>query len=200
MLDLSNAFFARIPTDANGRPDVTLGGAWSVRRAAVGWWDLLRDDGIRLVFRRGNQLSADHDIYVAFGTLPVLRGLAQVPGIIARPARQLFAEATTNGAVRNVLRYWPWWEVSGFVRDAEGAVVAVNNRVVRLVGEGEQILDWATQPPPWDRDSGIWIDAVVGQPPATTNARVTTLHTPSVDTTLAGFDLVTTVTAQADEA
>lgn len=180
MVDLSNAFLCVRDLDEDGCP--VLPASWECTTQDAGWYTLTRPDGLTVAAWKASAV-ASRALFALFGPRAVLDAIAAVEPL-CMPAREAWARRA-EANVRSFLRYWPIWRIDGQVRDGDGVAQPVSNTVVRLVPSGVQLPDPTTTALPWLLRANGTLTAVQAE----AAVRVTVLHRPALDQTLAGFSL-----------
>lgn len=174
--------------DGDGCP--VLPDGWTCTEQDAGWYTLTRGDGLTIAAWRANAV-ATRALFVLFGPRAFLDAIAASEAA-CMPAREAW-ERRGEAATRTFLRRWRHWRIDGHVRDAEGVAQPVTNQVVELVPEGGAIPDPTTTPLPWLLRLDGTVTAVLAQ----AAVRVTALHRPAMDRTLAGYALHVTAEDEA---
>lgn len=165
---------------ATGGPVLPDGSTCIVQDA--GWFTLTRGS-ITIAAWRANAVGS-RGLFALFAPRAVLDAIADAEPL-CMPAREAW-ERRTESSVRAALRRWRHWRIDGHVRDpVTGDARAVTDAVVRLVPEGAAIPDPTTTPLPWLLRADGTVTSVAGE----AAVRVTALHRPALDRTLAGYAL-----------
>lgn len=183
MLSLDRAYLCVRDLSANGGP--VLPNGWTSQAEAGGWYTLRRNsDGLRILAWRANSVSA-RGLFALFAPLAVLEAVASV-----EPACMPAVEAWNRrdeAAVRVFLRRWRHWRIDGNVRLPDDTTPAVTNRTVQLIPEGAAIPDPTVTALPWLIRADGTTTAVLAE----AAVRVTAIHRPAMDATVASYALHT---------
>lgn len=115
--------------------------------------------------------------------IKILDWIKDRDSVLCAPAIDVWQARSTNPTALAALRRWPVYRINGFVRDGNGDAIAVENEVVRLMkSDGFTLPNPNTAPLPWNLD-----DNGQSTTQALAKVRVTAIHSPALDVSIAGF-------------
>lgn len=180
MLDLSHAYLCVRDLDDEGCP--VLPNDWTCTVQDNDWLSLIRQSDKKTIAAWKANEAGQRGLFALFGDKEFLDAIAQNEPM-CMPAREAWRRRA-EASIRAYLRYWPTWRFDGHIRDGSD-IVAVSNHVMRIVPKGVRIPDPAITSLPWLLKS----DGSIAETQSEAAIRVSAIHRPSLDATLAGFNL-----------